>query len=213
MTAAEIAARAGITNPTPSMPIDAAGTVVAPVLPKVADDVNSAGAAEAGSSSSPAIGPARGTVGGTVSDPSAMTLPGLSGPGVSGPAVVTEAKEMATAEPTRASAPAVGVKMQPPAPSQEPAVDYGQMMEQALADPTGAPVVKPVLPPLVGSDGVAGGAANGLAGNPAAAGAPAELPGEPVANPFSMTLPPPPAPMVGPDMMPPAIPGASAGVK
>lgn len=219
LTAAEIAARAGITNPTPSMPIDAAGTVVAPVLPKVADDVNSAGAAGAGSSSSPAIGPARGTVGGAVSDPSVMTLPGLNGPnmgvtggsGVSGTAVVTEAKEMATAEPMRASAPAVGVKMQPPAPSQELAVDYGQMMEQALADPTGAPVVKPVLPPLVGSDGVAGGAANGLAGNPAAAGAPAELPGEPVANPFSMTLPPPPAPTVGPDMMPPAIPGASAG--
>lgn len=168
MTAAEIAARAGITNPTPSMPIDAAGTVVAPVLPKVADDVNSAGAAEAGSSSSPAIGPARGTVGGAVSDPSVMTLPGLNGPnmgaaggsGVAGPTVVTEAKEMATAEPTRASAPAVGVKMQPPAPSQEPTVDYGQMMEQALADPTGAPVVKPVLPPLVGGDGAAGGAAS-----------------------------------------------------
>ncbi len=168
LTAAEIAARAGITNPTPSMPIDAAGTVVAPVLPKVADDVNSAGAAEAGSSSSPAIGPARGTVGGAVSDPSVMTLPGLNGPnmgaaggsGVAGPTVVTEAKEMATAEPTRASAPAVGVKMQPPAPSQEPTVDYGQMMEQALADPTGAPVVKPVLPPLVGGDGAAGGAAS-----------------------------------------------------
>lgn len=160
LTAAEIAARAGITNPTPSMPIDAAGTVVAPVLPKVADDVNSAGAAGVGGFSSPVIGPAKGTVGGAVSDPSVMTLPGLNGPEVSGPAVVTEAKEMATAEPTRASAPAVGVKMQPPAPSQEPAVDYGQMMEQALADPTGAPAMKPVLPPLVGSDGAAGGAAS-----------------------------------------------------
>ena len=157
MTAAEIAARAGITNPTPSMPIDVAGTVVAPVLPKVADDVNGAGDGGVAGSVAPAIGPARGTVGGAVSDPSVMTLPGLNGSGVAGPAVVTEAKEMATAEPTRASAPAVGVKMQPPAPSQGPAVDYGQMMEQALADPTGAPVVKPVLPPLVGSDGVAGG--------------------------------------------------------
>ncbi len=246
LTAAEIAARAGITNPTPSMPIDAAGTVVAPVLPKVADDVNGAGDGGAAGSVAPAIGPARGTVGGAVSDPSVMTLPGLNGSGVAGPAVVTEAKEMATAEPMRASAPAVGVKMQPPAPSQEPAVDYGQMMEQALADPTGAPVVKPVLPPLVGSDGVAGGATsvgtgngsagafgmtmtdvggsgstegsvgamnNGPAGNPAAAGAPAELPGEPVANPFSMTLPPPPAPTVGSDMMPPAMPEASAGVR
>lgn len=246
LTAAEIAARAGITNPTPSMPIDAAGTVVAPVLPKVADDVNGVGAAGGVGSVAPAIGPARGTVGGAVSDPSVMTLPGLNGSGVAGPAVVTEAKEMATAEPMRASAPAVGVKMQPPAPSQEPAVDYGQMMEQALADPTGAPVVKPVLPPLVGSDGVAGGATsvgtgngsagafgmtmtdvggsgstegsvgamnNGPAGNPAAAGAPAELPGEPVANPFSMTLPPPPAPTVGSDMMPPAMPEASAGVR
>lgn len=160
LTAAEIAARAGITNPTPSMPIDAAGTVVAPVLPKVADDVNGAGDGGAAGSVAPAIGPARGTVGGAVSDPSVMTLPGLNGPGVAGPAVVTEAKEMATAEPMRASAPAVGVKMQPPAPSKEPAVDYGQMMEQALADPTGAPVVKPVLPPLVGSDGAAGGAAS-----------------------------------------------------
>lgn len=157
LTAAEIAARAGITNPTPSMPIDVAGTVVAPVLPKVADDVNGAGDGGVAGSVAPAIGPARGTVGGAVSDPSVMTLPGLNGSGVAGPAVVTEAKEMATAEPTRASAPAVGVKMQPPAPSQGPAVDYGQMMEQALADPTGAPVVKPVLPPLVGSDGVAGG--------------------------------------------------------
>lgn len=250
LTAAEIAARAGITNPTPSMPIDAAGTVVAPVLPQVA--ANGA------------------SVSGGVSDPSVMTLPGVNAPAISpakaalgsssagvsgagpsntGPGVVLpEApKEMATAEPTRASAPAVGVKMEPPAPSQEPTIDYGQMMEQALADPTGAPAMKQVLPPLVGSDNVgvsngsgttgmtmtdvdagvnAGmpGAGTGAAqagksgaeanatgaaqGNPAAQGAPAEMPGEPVANPFNLTLPPPPAPMVGSDMMPPAMPGA-----
>lgn len=250
LTAAEIAARAGITNPTLSMPIDAAGTVVAPVLPQVA---------ASGASAS-----------GGVSDPSVMTLPGVNAPAISpakaalgptgagsssaevlgmGPGVVLpEApKEMATAEPTRASAPAVGVKMEPPAPSQETTVDYGQMMEQALADPTGAPVMKQVLPPLVGSDNAgmpngsgatgmmmtdvdagadadksgagagamqagkpaAGANAAGAAqGNPAAQGAPAEMPGEPVANPFNLTLPPPPAPMVGPDMMPPAMPGA-----
>lgn len=237
LTAAEIAARAGITNPTPSMPIDAAGTVVAPVLPQVAAGVNGG------------VGAAGG-----VSDPSVMTLPGVNAPAISptksalgpsgsadslaGPGVVLPEvpKEMATAEPMRASAPAVGVKMEPPAPSQEPIVDYGQMMEQALADPTGAPAMKQVLPPLVGSSdgagtagmmmtdvnadgtmaatvggeaggaGMAGGA--GAAGNPAAQGAPAEMPGEPVANPFSLTLPPPPAPTVGPDMMPPAVPGA-----
>jgi len=248
LTAAEIAARAGITNPTPSMPIDAAGTVVAPVLPQVA--ANGASAT------------------GGVSDPSVMTLPGVNAPAISpakaalgsssagvsgagpsnmGPGVVLpEApKEMATTEPTRASAPAVGVKMEPPAPSQEPTVDYGQMMEQALADPTGAPAMKQVLPPLVGSDnvgvsngsgttgmtmtdvdaganagmpgigaaqagksGVKANAAGAAQGNPAAQGAPAEMPGEPVVNPFNLTLPPPPAPMVGPDMMPPAMPGA-----
>lgn len=251
LTAAEIAARAGITNPTPSMPIDAAGTVVAPVLPQVATNGAS--------------------VSGGVGDPSVMTLPGVNAPAISpaksalgpmgtgssstgasgmgssnmGPgAVLSEApKEMATAEPTRASAPAVGVKMEPPAPSQEPTVDYGQMMEQALADPTGAPAMKQVLPPLVGSDdagmpngsgatgmtmtdvnagasgagagamqagkSAAGADAAGVAqGNPAAQGAPAEMPGEPVANPFNLTLPPPPAPMVGSDMMPPAMPGA-----
>lgn len=224
LTAAEIAARAGITNPTPSMPIDAAGTVVAPVLPQV-------------------------TNGGAGGDPSVMTLPGVNAPAISpaksalGPAgagssnagasgigssnmgpgvVLPEApKEMATAEPTRASMPAVGVKMEPPAPSQEPAVDYGQMMEQALADPTGAPAMKQVLPPLVGSDNVGmpnGTEAAGMTmtdvnagaaqGNPAAQGAPVEMPGEPVANPFNLTLPPPPTPMVRADMMPPAMPGA-----
>lgn len=61
-----------------------------------------------------------------------------------------------------------------------------------------------------GSNGLVGakGADNvaGVQGNPAVAGAPKEMPGEPVANPFSMTLPPPPAPTVGPDMMPPAMP-------
>lgn len=251
LTAAEIAARAGITNPTPSMPIDAAGTVVAPVLPQVATNGVS--------------------VSGGVSDPSVMTLPGVNAPAISpaksalGPmgagssnvgasgmgspnmglgVVLPEApKEMATTEPTRASTPAVGVKMEPPAPSQEPAVDYGQMMEQALADPTGAPAMKQVLPPLVGSDdaGMSNGpgatgmtmtdvdagasgagagamqagksaaganAAGAAQGNPAAQGAPAEMPGELVANPFNLTLPPPPAPMVGSDMMPPAMPGA-----
>ena len=117
-------------------------------------------------------------------------------------------KEMATAEPTRGAAPQGGVKMQPPAPSQAPAVDYGQMMEQALADPTGVPAMKPVLPPLMDTgNGAAAGSGAMPGGNPAVAGAPKEMPGEPVANPFMMTLPPPPAPAMGPDMMPPAMPG------
>ncbi len=232
LTAAEIAARAGITNPTPSMPINAAGTVVAPVLPQVAGGAGVAGAGVAGS-----VTPG-GFAGG---DPSVMTLPGVPSGAASGlPAIgvakstlgseviLSEApKEMATAEPVRGAAPQVGVKMQPPAPSQEPTIDYGQMMEQALADPAGAPVMKPVLPPLVeatggasagimNGGGVGGPSASGavgatapigpMAGNPAASGAPAEMPGEPVANPFNMTLPPPPAPAVGPDMMPPAMP-------
>lgn len=226
LTAAEIAARAGITNPTPSMPIDAAGTVVAPVLPQVANGDPSVMALPG--VNTPAISPAKAALGsaGAPMGPSGASS-GPSDPGV----VLPEApKEMAMAEPTRASAPAVGVKMEPPAPSQEPTVDYGQMMEQALADSTGAPAMKQVLPPLVGSDNVgmpdgpgvagmtmtdvgAGASAQGAEmagaaqGNPAAQGAPAEMPGEPVANPFNLTLPPPPAPTVGPDMMPPAMPG------
>lgn len=223
LTAAEIAARAGITNPTPTMPIDAAGTVVAPVLPQVA--MNADGALTGAGAST----------GAGVKDPSVMTLPGVNAPAI-GPArgatganaggaggaeaapIVTETKEMATAEPVRGEVPQVGVKMEPPAPSQEPTVDYGQMMEQALADPTGAPMVKPVLPPLVQNDAASAGAdgmkmtdteaPGAVKGNPAVAGAPAEMPGEPVANPFNMTLPPPPVPMVGPDMMPPMMPPA-----
>lgn len=221
LTAAEIAARAGITNPTPTMPIDAAGTIVAPVLPQVAGGAGAAGASQSNGGAS--LGRAQSALGnaGGVADPSVMTLPGLNAP------IVTETKEMATAEPTRGVAPQVGVKVQPPMPSQEPATNYGQMMEQALADPAGVPVMKPVLPPLVGSDGAGapsgasdvGGmtmtdvvegskGAAGTGGNPAVAGAPAEMLGEPIANPFSMTLPPPPAPVVGPDMMPPVMPTA-----
>lgn len=215
LTAAEIAARAGITDPTPAMPVDASGTVVAPVLPQVATN-------EAAVPAGPTIGAARGsTTNEGRTDPSVMVLPGMNAP-----------KEMATTEPTQAVAPQVGVKMEPPAPSEAPAVDYGQMMAQALDNPEDAPKMKPVLPPLVENDGAAPaeapastsapaegqfavpGVADGAAGNPAAAGAPAEMPGEPVTNPFNMTLPPPPVPEVGADMMPPAMPpsaGATAG--
>ena len=233
LTAAEIAARAGIENPTPSMPIDAAGTVVAPVLPQVAAGASDPSVMSLPGVNAPAISPAKSALG--PSGDAGFSAEASAGAGV----ILPEApKEMATAEPMRASAPAVGVKMEPPAPSQEPTVDYGQMMEQALADSAGVPAMKPVLPPLVGDDaGVMDGSgatgmtmtdvngatgngvptsaptagavgAVGVAGNPATQGAPAEMPGEPVANPFSLNLPPPPAPMVGADMMPPAMPGA-----
>lgn len=92
------------------------------------------------------------------------------------------------------------------------AKDYAKMMAEALAEPVQAPVVQPVNmqaaatpAPPANADPAAFSVPTMPAANPAANAAPAEMAGEPVANP-SFVLPPPPAPTMGEDMMPPVLP-------
>ncbi len=151
--------------------------------------------------------PVENTVTAGVPDPAQMRIPvpvaampsaevGVTGATVPAPAPTSASRSMAMEVPVEPTVKQVGNTIQPPAASPRKAKNYAEMMEQALAGedepapeaqlaPDAATMSLPVSPQPTAMPPVA----------------------EPVANPFNNTiLPPPPAPGVGPEMMPPVLP-------
>ncbi len=158
--------------------------------------------------------------------PAANAAPAPAAPAPAAPASdANTSRPMATSAPAQPDTRQVGSTIQPPAPKPQKPKNYAEMLEEALSEPDPSVVNmmnQPAQLAAPASDPAAMNLPNIPAANtpapaapamPAPAAAPITTPPattppmEPVANPMNgAVLPPPPAPVMGADMMPPVLP-------
>lgn len=157
-----------------------------------------------------------------VSMPSSSVAPSALAPVATGGSAASDAasnsgpRPMATSEPPAPTARQVGSTLQPPATAPKKTKNYAEMMEEALAEPlpgavSGAANAAPVQPAVAATASTTMNLPNVASAPTVPAATPVMSTStptmEPVANPNTGSiLPPPPAPVAGPDMMPPVLP-------